>query len=68
MKHKPGNLARLATAIAEQDGLIGEVTTVSIGEDEFVPNPLDRTVHSAVVEAVKVSAQQLGLAGTCELS
>lgn len=32
IKHQSGQLARLAAAIAEQDGLIGEVTTIAIGE------------------------------------
>jgi malate dehydrogenase (oxaloacetate-decarboxylating) len=32
LRHQPGHLARLTAAIAEQDGLIGEVTTLAVGE------------------------------------
>src|SRR4051794_13602020 len=32
--HKPGQLARVATAIAEEGGLIGDVTTISVGRNE----------------------------------
>ena len=31
--HRPGQLARVATAIARQEGLIGDVTTVNLGRD-----------------------------------
>jgi hypothetical protein len=54
-----------------EDGLIGELTTVSIGEDDVVRDVTIEThdeAFPAVVDAVKVSAQQLGLSGTCERS
>jgi malate dehydrogenase (oxaloacetate-decarboxylating) len=31
--HRPGNLARVAAAIAEGDGLIGDVVTISVGRE-----------------------------------
>jgi malate dehydrogenase (oxaloacetate-decarboxylating) len=34
--HKPGQLARVATAIAEGKGLIGDVVTVSIGREDSI--------------------------------
>jgi malate dehydrogenase (oxaloacetate-decarboxylating) len=34
--HKPGQLARVAGAIAEGDGLIGDVVTVSVGREHSV--------------------------------
>ncbi len=32
--HKPGQLAKVATAIAEHGGLIGDVTTINVGRNE----------------------------------
>jgi malate dehydrogenase (oxaloacetate-decarboxylating) len=32
--HRPGQLAKVATAIAEQGGLIGDVTTISVARNE----------------------------------
>ncbi len=34
IKHEPGQIARLAAAIAVEDGLIGEITTVAIGDQD----------------------------------
>ena len=34
LKHKPGRLARLATGLAEQDAVLGEITTLRIGEED----------------------------------
>ena len=57
VKHRPGHLARLATAIADENGHIGEVTTISIGEDDVVREVTIETYDDAhterVVEAVR---------------
>lgn len=36
LPHRPGQLARVAGAIAEGDGLIGNVTTINVGRDQSV--------------------------------
>jgi len=36
LRHRPGELARLTAAIAEQGGLLGEITTVRIGEGDTI--------------------------------
>ncbi|MBP9112514.1 MAG: NAD-dependent malic enzyme [Polyangiaceae bacterium] len=36
VRHRPGNLARIAQAIANEGGLIGEVRTLSMGEEVVV--------------------------------
>jgi malate dehydrogenase (oxaloacetate-decarboxylating) len=36
LRHQPGQLARLATTIAEQRGLVGEITTIHIGEVDTI--------------------------------
>src|SRR4051794_5774939 len=36
LKHRPGQLARVAAAIAEEQGLLGDITTLRIGEDDTV--------------------------------
>lgn len=52
VKHRPGHLARLAKAIADADGLIGEVTTISIGEDDVVREVTIETHDDAHTERV----------------
>lgn len=57
VKHQPGHLARLAQAIANEDGLIGEVTTVSVGENDVLREVTIETHDDAhtkrVVDAVR---------------
>ncbi len=36
LPHRPGSLARVAGKIAEGDGLIGDVTTISVGQDASI--------------------------------
>ncbi len=52
VKHHAGHLARLTKAIADQDGLIGEVATVSIGEDDVVRDVTIETHDDAHTERV----------------
>src|SRR4051794_27236033 len=57
VKHQPGHLARLTAAIAEQDGLVGEITTLGIGEDharrEVTIETHDEAHTLRVIEAVR---------------
>src|ERR1700722_18281562 len=57
VKHQPGHLARLTATIAEQDGLVGEITTLRIGEDHTLREVTIETNDDAhtqrVVEAVR---------------
>ncbi len=36
MLHRPGQIARLGKAVADADALIGEITTLSVGEDHSI--------------------------------
>src|SRR5262245_47904416 len=36
LHHRPGQLAKVAVAIAEEQGLLGDITTLSIGEEHTV--------------------------------
>ena len=36
LRHRPGQLARLAAAVAEQSALLGDISTVQIGENDTV--------------------------------
>ncbi len=57
VKHQPGHLARLTAAIAEHDGLVGEITTLEIGEGhasrEVTIETHDDAHTQRVVEAVR---------------
>ncbi len=59
LKHRPGNLARLASAIAEQDGLIGELATISVGEDDVVRDVTIETHDEAHTERVLASVRRV---------
>lgn len=52
VKHHAGHLARLTKAIADQDGLIGEVATISVGEDDVVRDVTIETHDDAHTERV----------------
>jgi hypothetical protein len=60
LKHRPGQLARLAAAIADQGALVGEIGTVQIGEVDTIrdvtveTNDEDHTAR--VVAAVRALA------------
>ena len=57
LKHEPGQLALLAAAIAHEDGLIGEITTLAVGERDATREVTIEThddAHTArVIEAVR---------------
>lgn len=57
LKHRPGQLARVATVVAEERALLGEITTLRIGEDDTVRDVTIETESeeqaAQVVEAVK---------------
>lgn len=57
IKHEPGQIARLAAAIAEEDGLIGEVSTIAISDRDAtreVTIETDDDAHTArVIAAVR---------------
>jgi malate dehydrogenase (oxaloacetate-decarboxylating) len=44
LKHRPGQLARLAALLADNGALLGEITTVRIGEDDTVRDITVETV------------------------
>jgi malate dehydrogenase (oxaloacetate-decarboxylating) len=50
--HRTGQLARLATAVAESGSIIGDVTTVSIGEHESVRDVTIETADDAHTQLV----------------
>lgn len=57
LRHRPGQLARLATAVATEQGLLGEIATVSLGEAHSVRDitveSLDDAHTLRIIEAVK---------------
>lgn len=57
LRHRPGQLARLAAAVAEQSALLGDISTVQIGENDTVRDITVETsdeAHTArVVEAIR---------------
>jgi malate dehydrogenase (oxaloacetate-decarboxylating) len=52
LKHRPGQMARLAQAIAEEKGLLGEITTLRIGEEDTVREVTIETESDAQTERV----------------
>jgi malate dehydrogenase (oxaloacetate-decarboxylating) len=52
LKHRPGQLAALATAVASQGGLLSDITTVRIGEDDTVREVTVETDDDAQTERV----------------
>jgi malate dehydrogenase (oxaloacetate-decarboxylating) len=57
LKHRPGHLARLAAAIADEGALLGEITTTRVGEEDTVREITIETLTDAqtgrVVERVR---------------
>jgi malate dehydrogenase (oxaloacetate-decarboxylating) len=57
LKHRPGQLAAVATAIAEQRGVIGEITTLRMGEEDTIRDVTVETESeeqtARVVEAIR---------------
>jgi malate dehydrogenase (oxaloacetate-decarboxylating) len=52
LKHRPGQLAALATAVASQGGLLSDITTVRMGEDDTVREVTVETEDDAQTERV----------------
>ncbi len=57
LRHRPGQLARLAAAVAEADALLGEIHTVRLGENDTVRDVTleasDEEHTARVVEAIR---------------
>lgn len=57
LKHRPGQLARLATAVAEEAALLGEIRTLRMGEEDTIREitiEADSEEHTArVIDRVK---------------
>jgi hypothetical protein len=62
LRHEPGTLARLASAIAGQGGLRLIASRTEPGE--LVPSPLARELHEAIAAGVVKPARKTGTAGT----
>src|SRR4051812_24443560 len=61
--HRPGQLAAVATRIAEHDGLIGDLTTISVARDEAIREVTIETRDKRHAEELA-----LGLAGLTGVS
>ncbi len=48
LPHRTGQFARVAGTIAEGDGLIGDVTTISVGRDAAVESGVARLDRAPV--------------------
>jgi malate dehydrogenase (oxaloacetate-decarboxylating) len=52
LRHRPGQLARLAAAVAEANALLGDITTLRIGEEDSVRDVTIETADEAHTERV----------------
>jgi malate dehydrogenase (oxaloacetate-decarboxylating) len=55
LRHRPGQFAHLATSIADAGGMVGEISTVSIGENDTVRDvtvETDDEAHTARLVAI----------------
>lgn len=59
LPHQPGQLARFSTAIANEDALIGEITTVRIGEADTIRDVTVETTDEAHTQRVIAVVQGL---------
>jgi malate dehydrogenase (oxaloacetate-decarboxylating) len=59
LSHRPGELARLAAAIAEQGALLGEITTVRVGEGDTVRDITIETSDDAHTRRLIETVQRL---------
>ena len=69
LQHRPGQLARLATAVAEEGGIFGEIITLKIGEEETLREITVETQneeHTARVIARVRSLEHVTLEGTSD--
>jgi malate dehydrogenase (oxaloacetate-decarboxylating) len=69
LKHRPGQLAALATAVASQGGLLSDITTVRMGEDDTVREVTVETeddAHTDRVLAAVRAVEGIELLGTVD--
>ncbi len=69
LKHRPGQLARLATVLAEQDAVLGEITTLRLGEDDSLREITIETadeVHTQRVLAAVRGMKDVDLLGVVD--
>jgi len=59
LRHEPGTLARLATAIAEQGGLLCEIETLRIGDEQTLREITVETRTAADVARVIAAVEQV---------
>ena len=52
MLHRPGQIARLGSALADAGALIGEITTLSVGEEHSIRDVTVETADEAHTERV----------------
>lgn len=52
LKHRPGQLARLAAAVASEGALLGDITTLRMGEDDTVREVTVETADDAQTDRV----------------
>ena len=52
LRHRPGQLAKLALAVAKEEGLLGDITTIRIGEDDTIREVTIESVDEAHTERV----------------
>jgi malate dehydrogenase (oxaloacetate-decarboxylating) len=59
LKHRPGQLAALATAIADQGALLSDITTLRMGEEDTVREVTVETEDDAQTERVLAAVRAL---------
>jgi len=68
--HRPGQLARVAGSIAEHDAMIGDLTTIRIGENETIRDVVLETrdeAHTARVVAALRELPELDVLGEADV-
>ncbi len=69
LKHRPGQLAALASAVASEGGLLSDITTVRMGEDDTVREvtvETDDDAHTDRVLAAVRAVEGIELLGTVD--
>jgi malate dehydrogenase (oxaloacetate-decarboxylating) len=59
LRHRPGQLARLAAAIADERALLGEIVTLRIGEEDTVREVTVETVDDAQTARVLAAVRRV---------
>src|SRR5947199_10842203 len=70
LPHRAGQLARVCTSIAAEDGIIGDVTTVRVGENESVRDLVIETSdgeHAARVTAAIAKLDGIEVMGSADV-